>query len=577
MARKRKTDIDRSRNALALTEQAFHLLRTAPLAAHCWCYLGMVPFAVGLLFFSTEMSRGAHAEDHLINASLGIALVYLWMKICQAMFCRRLWQQLSPGRTLPQMTLSRIVRYGAVQVFLHAFAPIFLCLGALFLLPLGWIIAFFQNVTVFGYTLDFDRRALRGIAGISVRQSHFAAMQNHLLLAMLKAFALFTWLNVALICAGLPQLAKLLLGVESVFTHSWQAAYLNSTFLAIIVIGAWFVLSPFTKAIYVVRCFEGISEKTGADLIARLESNQRDRALASASQPDLGPIARSRPGRVLTMLLTGSILLAGCGASIGQVVAQDDVTRMQDARAALDKVMARPEFEWRMPRAENEAGGDADNDGNVIADWIVSTQKAIGDFIQDAFEALGDLIDPPDFSPPGSGSPSFGSGFNFLGMGVLETLVYVALIVLVLVLIGMLSVFLVRRYRDAEDLGDDESVGQVVDLKSEELLADELPEDEWLKLAREQVEKGEPRLAVRALFLASLAHLAGRNLLRIIKSKSNRDYRRELHMKARGQERVLDAFDGNVKTFERVWYGMHDPTEGIVDEFTKNYERIKGA
>ena len=206
------------------------------------------------------------------------------MKVCQAMFCRRLWQQLSPGGTLPQMTVSRFVRYGAVQIFVHAFAPIFLCLGALFLLPLGWIFAFFQNVTVFGYTLDFDRRALRGIAGISVRQSHFAAMQNHMLLAMLKAFALFTWLNVALICAGLPQLAKMLLGVESVFTHSWQAAYLNSTFLAITVIGAWFVLSPFTKAIYVVRCFEGISEKTGADLVARLELIQRDRALASASQ-----------------------------------------------------------------------------------------------------------------------------------------------------------------------------------------------------------------------------------------------------------------------------------------------------
>ncbi|MCB1097330.1 MAG: hypothetical protein KDN22_17285 [Verrucomicrobiae bacterium] len=576
MARKRKTDIDRSRNALALTEQAFHLLRTAPLAAHCWCYLGMVPFAVGLLFFFTEMSRGAHAEEHLINASLGVALVYLWMKVCQAMFCRRLWQQLSPGGTLPQMTVSRFVRYGAVQIFVHSFAPVLLSIGCLFLLPLGWVFAFLQNVTVFGYTLDFDRKALRGIVGISLRQSHFAAMQNHMVLAVLKAFALFTWLNVALICAGLPQLAKILLGVESVFTQSWEAAYLNSTFLAITLIGAWFVLSPFTKAVYVVRCFQGVSEKSGADLIARLEVIQRDNAPATEAGSGL---PGQRASRVLTTLLILGLAVSGLVGGATRAVAQDtaEVARLEEAQAALDKVIARPEFEWRMPRMETGAENADGEGGNPVADWIVATQRAIGDFIEDAFEALGDLINPPDFSPPSSGGSSFGSGFDMLGMGALETLVYVALVILICVLLVMLVTFLVRRHRDAEAGDDDDVAEAVVDLESEELLADELPEDEWLKLAREQVEKGEPRLAVRALFLASLSHLAGRNLLRIIKSKSNRDYRHELHMKARGQAQVLDAFDGNVKTFERVWYGMHDPTDGVVAEFTKNYERIKGA
>ena len=141
----------------------------------------------------------------------------------------------------------------------------------------------------------------------------------------------------------------------------------------------------------------------------------------------------------------------------------------------------------------------------------------------------------------------------------------------------MLAVFLVRRYRDPSASRDDETDTGVINLESEELLADELPEDEWLKMAREQVEKGEPRLAVRALFLACLAHLAARSFLRIVKSKSNRDYRSELQMKARGQQQVLDSFSDNVRMFECVWYGMHEPTDALLMAFTENYERIKGA
>lgn len=574
MARKRTTDIDRSRNALGLTEQAFHLLRTAPLAAHCWCYLGMVPFSVGLLFFLTEMSRGAHAEKHLMNAALAMGLVYLWMKICQAAFCRKLWQQLSPGRALPPMTLSRWIRYGAVQVVLHSFAPILLGIGLLFLLPFGWIFAFFQNVTVFGFTLEFDRKALRGIAGTSIQQSHFAVMQNHMVLAILKAFGLFIWLNVILFCAGLPQLAKMMLGVESVFTQSWQAAYLNSTFLSITVIGAWFVLSPFTKAIYVVRCFEGVSEKSGADLVARLETIQNEQQELAAKTTGLAGKGKQAVA-ILVSAVCGFLVVEG---AVSPVQAQDGAPaeiRLQEARETLDKVMSRPEFEWRMPRVE-ATGDTGESSGNAVADWIVGTQRAIGDFIKDAFDALGDLINPPDFSPPGGGiSPSFGSGF--LGLGALETLVYVLLIVLLVVLLGMLGVFLVRRYKENDEAGSDEvSIGEV-DLESEELLADELPEDEWLKLAREQMDKGQPRLAVRALFLASIAHLAGRDYLRVVKSKSNQDYRRELNMKARGQDALLTSFAENVTLFEKVWYGLHDPTKELVEVVTANYERIKSV
>jgi len=52
-----------------------------------------------------------------------------------------------------------------------------------------------------------------------------------------------------------------------------------------------------------------------------------------------------------------------------------------------------------------------------------------------------------------------------------------------------------------------EAIFPVPDLADENIRADQLPEDGWTKLARELLERGEFRLAMRAFYLASLAHL----------------------------------------------------------------------
>ena len=118
-----------------------------------------------------------------------------------------------------------------------------------------------------------------------------------------------------------------------------------------------------------------------------------------------------------------------------------------------------------------------------------------------------------------------------------------------------------------------ENVGPI-DLESEAVVATQLPEDEWIRMAREKIEKGEYRLAVRALFLASLAHLGEHGLLNISRFKSNRDYRGELSLKARSMPVVIEAFSENVSLFEWVWYGLHDIGKDAIERFTANYEKI---
>jgi hypothetical protein len=113
------------------------------------------------------------------------------------------------------------------------------------------------------------------------------------------------------------------------------------------------------------------------------------------------------------------------------------------------------------------------------------------------------------------------------------------------------------------------------DLRSENVVADQLPEDGWLALARDHAARGELQLALRAAWLASLAHLGQRELLRIARHKSNRDYDRELRRRARAHLALLAAFDENLLAFERAWYGRHEVTPGDFASFTGNHERIR--
>ena len=52
--------------------------------------LYVLPFLLALLYFWTDMSWSAVAFQHRAETSLGVALLFLWMKSCQTVFCRKL-------------------------------------------------------------------------------------------------------------------------------------------------------------------------------------------------------------------------------------------------------------------------------------------------------------------------------------------------------------------------------------------------------------------------------------------------------------------------------------------------------
>jgi hypothetical protein len=121
-----------------------------------------------------------------------------------------------------------------------------------------------------------------------------------------------------------------------------------------------------------------------------------------------------------------------------------------------------------------------------------------------------------------------------------------------------------------------EEVAIPPDLHDEAVSADQLPSDEWLDLARAMVREGNYRLAVRACFLSGLAHISNRELIRIRRFKSNRDYERELARRAHSLPEVSEAFGWSVQHFEGIWYGEHIADENLYQAFNDYAQKVKG-
>jgi hypothetical protein len=114
------------------------------------------------------------------------------------------------------------------------------------------------------------------------------------------------------------------------------------------------------------------------------------------------------------------------------------------------------------------------------------------------------------------------------------------------------------------------------DITREDLDATALPEEDWLNLAGELMGKGELRLALRALYLATLASLARQELVTIAKYKSDGEYELELQRRSHATPQLAGIFAENRVLFESAWYGLHEVTPGIMNRFLRNQERIRG-
>lgn len=575
---------------IEIAEASLHQVRVAPLDVLTPYYVGTLPFTLAFLYFWADMSRGAFAYRHVHTSALLVAGAFIWMKCWQAIYCAKMRANLAGGDT-GRWGVARIVRLVSTQTIVHATGPFVLPVAFILMVPFGMVYAFYQNATVFGADEDngvtdvarrawaearrwqkqnhqiiwlFSPLALMVAAGLMLvmvpisravspdwgeEYLYVLVFFYTIVLVPLSPIGMLVAFNVGMTIVMAPRLLDSILGIE--LTVLMGGNFFNSTFFAICVGIASLCLDPVLKAAYTLRCFHGESLSSGEDL--RIE---------------LRRIIASKSARMLMIAAAGlSVFAAAPFPARAQEQSGQPAVRAQELDEAISAELQKAAYQWRMPK---EIPEDAFED-NAVTRFIRSIQETIGAGVRWFIDVLQWIAEALLGGDRGSAS-SGGIGDAWMTtQRALWFLVFGAL----LVALGII-VYRIYRQRKVQVL---EAVATPVpvtpNLEDEDVSADALPEDGWLNLARDLMERGDLRLAMRALFLASLAVLSHKELIRITKAKSNREYLCELQRRAHAAPGVPPIFENNMRAFERVWYGNHEVDRFAFSEFNANQERIR--
>lgn len=533
---------------LDLMEEAAHLLRRAPASAWATYVAATVPFVLGLLYFWADMAHSPLAADHVEAAALGLALLYVVMRTGQARFCARLRTLVTGEDEAPASAgLRHLLKLALAQAVLAPLGLLALLVSALVVIPAGWVYAFHQHLIT---GADAGHTDLRDQARRALADARPWVRQNHAFIGLALVLRGAVYLNIVILLALLPMLAKMFTGAESDFTRSY-GWILSTTFQAVCVALTYLATDPLVKAFYTLRTYYIGARATGADLRASLGL------------------------RALAVLVIGLALAPAIRAESAPAVGSAAVTPEQ-LNLAIDQVQQRPEFLWRMPR--EFLPRKPEQDKNFLERFFEGLGKSLKNMWRDFQASLQRFSDwwerqqrrwhhdDPAKKAREPVSVDWASALQALSWLVLGLLA-AALGVLVY------RTWKMRPPRAAAAAAVPQNV--VPDLEDEGVLATQLPEEEWLGLAETLLREGDARKALRALFLATLALLARAELVAVKRWKSNREYAIELERQGRRRPEAPPLFGANTLLFERSWYGEHPATADAVREARENWGRLK--
>ncbi|WP_438479661.1 hypothetical protein [Oleiharenicola lentus] len=533
--------------AVELLEEAVHLLRRNPLTLAVY-YLGAAPFGVALLYAWARVTWFAPENGAIALGALGLAGLFGLMKVAQHQFARRLFAARSGGegaawkwRELPA-ALSAEFRLQAISILL-------LPVSALLTAPFGWAYAYFQSASVIGGTPD-KRRAEAWASAL------LWPKQNHVALLMLSGLWLMAFINIAVAFYAVPMLATKFLGLKTIFAISgWS--YFNTTLCVMLIVLTHLVMDPLIKAFYVLRIFHGRARRTGADLRLVLS---REKQLRGAAQR-------------VALVMFALILSMPAGFAAVDTPAKTPVPVVTLNRS-IDEVLQRPEYAWRLRQPEKQqklkVDGPVKSFFRATVETVTEIVRSVADWFRKAKRWVDDLFPGKDREAVSAERERGSRSVDW--MAALQVVAYIMFFVVLGVL--LLVAWRVWKHNRQPALPRLASATPAAtpDLTDETVEASRLPTDGWLDLARQQIAAGNWRLALRALFLASLARLAGEGLVTLKRFKTNHDYERELRRRARDRLAVCDEFQLRRRQFEDTWYGDHPVEAGQVSAWLTQLE-----
>ncbi|CAN5495972.1 hypothetical protein BH09VER1_BH09VER1_42840 [soil metagenome] len=536
------------RTGVEIIEEACPLIRHATPRALAYYFIGTAPFVAGLLYFWSSMSRSASASDDLIASSLGLTLLFVWMKGCQARFARVLVAEWSGHEASPK--LRGLLNTFFIQGIIQPSALFVLPIASLIMLPLPWVYAFYQNVTA----LDDGEKDLGTVFRQAGRQASLWPRQNMVLLLLLSCFGFFVFLNLLIFCVGLPGLLKTFLGIQTIASQN-SYSLLNSTMFATVMGLTYLCVDPLLKAAYALRCFYGNSLQSGDDLKTELRFLNRMPAAAMA----------------IAMLLLGTGIMQGKDAP-GPIAPPSTETSIEGKKLDhnITEVLKQEKYTWRYAPEKAEVVAEK----GAIPQFFEQIGKAIGKalkYIINILRKIWHFFDPhkKDADMPDrvqeNGSVALRLGLLFGALAVIASL------------LGVVLVRFLKARRTTAEITASVAVTPVPDIADEYISADQFPEDQWTTYGRELMAQGDLRSAIRAFYLASLAHLGAVKLVTIARGKSNREYEREVKRRGHALPELPPLFGENVRIFDRAWYGDHEVNQEMVEGFVANLTKIKSV
>ncbi len=508
------------RNGIDLLEEAVWLLRRAPARVWLLHLSGALPFFAALLWYF-QITTGDLRVPEPTGASLLLALLFAFRQVTRTLFAAALYEQVS--------------RHRATRSWPAAFRAACLAVAAGFLrmtilwLPIPYLCSVFRLFGGIIWTEDSPAQAFRRAAALAGKGgSQFTGI---LLIALA---AIMLWINCFLLLIAGPLLLSIFTGEELAITRS-APSFLSWPFVVGSLAAAWCLTDALLAAFHALQRYYGEAEETGVDILRDWRRAWARAAVATAFLLCLGFIAQAA-----------------------------EPARLDDS---IDQVLKQPKYQWR------EAHGLLEDSQNPVLKALRSFVDNIGRFLRRVFRPLQHWwarflrwLRGVDFTAPdvsGASPP----------VSILRLLTALGIVVLAG---GVVAVLLRTRIRRRQPATPSAAVSPVpIDLENPALMATDLPEQEWLRLAAQSLEQGDTRAALRALFLGMLAHLAARRLVTVSRYKSNLDYATELARRARGLAELTGLFRGSVSRFESVWYGMYPAEPSDVQEFSAGMERIR--
>lgn len=528
--------------SLDICEEAVELIRAGGWTLLAKYYVGAIPFIGGLIFFWTDMSRSPTAEERLPAYSLAMTLLFVWLKFWQCMFATGLREQLfqTPSDSLNAMDLSRTVVY---QTLLQSTSFIALPLAIIFFVPLPWVYAFYQAATAIPIR---DQTSLRQVWRQSGLEAMLWPLQNHVILGVLGVLTLFVMVDIAVVLRAIPWILTTLFGLETPFSLT-NRTFLNSTFLFVIGGATFLVVDPVFKAVFVLRSFYGSSRESAVDLQLGLKRAQNRRSGMISLAVFCG-----------VMVFSNGPLRAEEADHPAQTAFSSQEAKVDEA---IDHVLKGPEFQWRMEKKEKAS---VEKSG-----WFYRFLHSVGGMIKKTLSWLGKMIGKiVDWFFKDETSTN-AEPWSWNAPAQLMRLLVVVLCLLLVIGIGWAAIRFQKRKNCVNILKTEALEARPIDVMDEKVSADQMPENDWLRLAKELVVQGEYRKALRAFLLADLAHLGERQFVSLARFKSNHEYERELERRTRGTPLIAAAFSEIVAIYDRAWYGNHEVSQELLSRFEK--------